>query len=46
MDTLGIHHLGLAVSNPKATTRFFTDCFGWSIARTENDPPHEGPRHE
>jgi catechol 2,3-dioxygenase-like lactoylglutathione lyase family enzyme len=39
MDTLGIHHLGLAVSNLKATAKFFTDCLGWSIAREVPDYP-------
>ncbi len=33
MGTLGIHHLGLSVSNLEATTKFFTDCLGWSVAR-------------
>lgn len=33
MDTLGIHHLGLSVSDLQATTRFFTECLGWTIAR-------------
>lgn len=33
MDTLGIHHLGLTVNNLQATTAFFTDCLGWSIAK-------------
>jgi lactoylglutathione lyase len=33
MDTLGIHHLGLAVSDLQATAMFFTDGLGWSVAR-------------
>ncbi|HEY4187323.1 MAG TPA: VOC family protein [Polyangia bacterium] len=33
MDTLGLHHVGLAVSDLPATARFFTECLGWSIAR-------------
>jgi catechol 2,3-dioxygenase-like lactoylglutathione lyase family enzyme len=33
MDTLSIHHLGLTVNNLQATTVFFTDCLGWSVAR-------------
>jgi len=33
MDILDIHHLGLSVSNLKATSEFFTMCLNWSIAR-------------
>jgi catechol 2,3-dioxygenase-like lactoylglutathione lyase family enzyme len=33
MDTMGIHHLGLAVSDLRATAKFFTDGLGWSVAR-------------
>ncbi|MCI0552743.1 MAG: VOC family protein [Anaerolineae bacterium] len=33
MSTLGIHHLGLSVSDLEATAKFFTDCLGWSVAR-------------
>jgi len=33
MDTLAIHHLGLAVSDLAASAKFFTDCLGWSVAR-------------
>jgi len=33
MDTRGIHHLGLTVADLEQTTRFFTDCLGWSIVR-------------
>ncbi|MDO8412580.1 MAG: VOC family protein [Gallionellaceae bacterium] len=33
METLGLHHLGLAVSNLRASAAFFTDCLGWSIAK-------------
>jgi len=39
MDTLGIHHLGLAVSNLKASAKFFTDCLGWRIAREVPEYP-------
>ena len=33
METLGLHHLGLAVSNLRASAAFFTDCLGWSVAK-------------
>jgi len=33
MSTLGIHHLGLAVSNLRATAAFFTECLGWKVAK-------------
>lgn len=39
MATLGIHHLGLSVSNLDQTTAFFTDCLGWKIAREVPDYP-------
>lgn len=39
MDTLGIHHLGLAVSDLDATARFFTDCLGWSVVREMPEYP-------
>lgn len=39
IDTLGIHHLGLAISDLEASTRFFTDCLGWSIVREIPDYP-------
>ncbi len=39
MDTLGIHHLGLAVSNLRTTVQFFTDCLGWTIAREVPEYP-------
>lgn len=39
IDTLGIHHLGLAISDLEASTRFFTDCLGWSIVRELPDYP-------
>lgn len=39
MDTLGIHHLGLAVSDLQATTKFFTDALGWSVAREVPEYP-------
>jgi lactoylglutathione lyase len=39
MDTLGIHHLGLAVSDLQATAKFFTDGLGWSVAREVPEYP-------
>ncbi|HEX7380881.1 MAG TPA: VOC family protein [Nevskiaceae bacterium] len=39
MPTLGIHHVGLAVSDLEATTRFFTDCLGWKVARDVPEYP-------
>lgn len=39
METLGIHHLGLAVSNLPATAGFFTDCLGWKVAREVPEYP-------
>jgi len=39
MDTLGIHHLGLAVADLKATAGFFTDCLGWQVAREVPEYP-------
>jgi len=33
MEPLGIHHLGLAVSDLQATAKFFTGALGWSVAR-------------
>jgi catechol 2,3-dioxygenase-like lactoylglutathione lyase family enzyme len=39
MDTLGIHHLGLAVSNLQATAKFFTEALGWSVAREVPEYP-------
>jgi catechol 2,3-dioxygenase-like lactoylglutathione lyase family enzyme len=39
MDTLGIHHLGLAVSNLPATAKFFTEGLGWSVAREVPEYP-------
>ncbi|MDX1376401.1 MAG: VOC family protein [Burkholderiales bacterium] len=39
MDTLGIHHLGLAVSDLQATAQFFTAALGWSVAREVPDYP-------
>lgn len=35
-ETLGLHHLGLAVRDLDETTAFFVDCLGWT----------EGPRDE
>jgi len=39
METLGIHHLGLAVSDLRATAKFFTDAIGWSVAREVPEYP-------
>ena len=39
METLGLHHLGLAVSNLRASATFFTDCLGWSVAREVPEYP-------
>jgi len=39
MDTLGIHHLGLAVSDLQATAKFFTEALGWSVAREVPEYP-------
>ena len=39
MDTLGIHHLGLAVSDLQATAKFFTDGLGWTVAREVPEYP-------
>lgn len=37
--TLGIHHLGLSVSNLEATASFFIDCLGWSLVREVPEYP-------
>lgn len=39
METLGLHHLGLAVSNLQTSAAFFTDCLGWSVARDVPEYP-------
>ena len=39
METLGIHHLGLAVSDLRATTGFFIEALGWSVAREVPEYP-------
>lgn len=39
MTTLGIHHLGLSVANLDETSRFFTDCLGWTVAREVPEYP-------
>jgi len=39
METLNIHHLGLAVSDLKATTNFFTTCLDWSVTRKDLEYP-------
>ena len=33
MKTLGVHHVGLAVSDVQASAQFFTQCLGWTVAR-------------
>lgn len=33
MNILGLHHLGLAVKNLNETTRFFTECLEFEIAK-------------
>jgi len=39
MDTLGIHHLGLAVTDLQATAAFFTQALGWKVAREVPEYP-------
>lgn len=39
MTTLGIHHLGLAVSDLEATTGFFVNCLGWQLVRDVPEYP-------
>lgn len=39
MATLGIHHLGLSVSDLDRTTAFFTDCLGWKLVREVPEYP-------
>lgn len=39
MKTLGIHHLGLAVSDLEATASFFVDCLDWSLVREVPEYP-------
>ncbi|HEU5018414.1 MAG TPA: VOC family protein [Pseudolabrys sp.] len=39
METLGIHHLGLAVSNLEASAGFFCHCLGWSLVREVPEYP-------
>ncbi len=39
MDTLGIHHLGLSVSNLKATSEFFISCLNWSTVKEVPEYP-------
>ncbi|MFA7438613.1 VOC family protein [Castellaniella sp.] len=39
MATLGIHHLGLSVSDLDRTSAFFTDCLGWIVAREVPEYP-------
>ena len=33
MKTLGVHHVGLAVSNLDTSTAFFVEVLGWKVAR-------------
>ena len=35
----GIHHLGLSVSDLKATADFFVDCLGWTVAKEKPEYP-------
>ena len=37
--TLGIHHLGLTVSQLEASARFFTDILGWQEVRRDESYP-------
>lgn len=37
--TLGVHHVGLTVSDLDASTRFFTDYLGWSQVGGNADYP-------
>lgn len=39
MGTHGIHHLGLTVADLGQTTRFFTECLGWSLVREVPEYP-------
>ncbi len=39
MTTLGIHHLGLSVADLEQTSRFFTECLGWTVAREVPEYP-------
>ena len=39
MQTLNIHHLGLAVSNLDSTTDFFEKCLGWSVVKRDLEYP-------
>jgi len=39
MQTMGFHHLGLAVSDLQATARFFVEGLGWSVAREVPEYP-------
>lgn len=38
-ETLGLSHIGLAVSNLEASAAFFTDTLGWKTAGGEPDYP-------
>lgn len=39
METLSIHHLGLAVRDLATTTDFFTECLGWLITKKDTTYP-------
>lgn len=38
-QTQGLNHLGLAVSDLEATTRFFTECLGWDESGRDDSYP-------
>ena len=38
-ETLGLNHLGLAVSDLEATTQFFTQCLGWEESGLDESYP-------
>lgn len=38
-ETQGLNHLGLAVSDLEATTRFFTECLGWEESGRDESYP-------
>ena len=38
-ETQGLNHLGLAVSDLEATTRFFTECLGWEESGRDDSYP-------
>ena len=38
-ETQGLNHLGLAVRDLAATTKFFTDCLGWEESGRDDSYP-------